>query len=188
VNTAPCTKAPAESKTFRMHFGQHPELSNFGDSLAAPPTVTVALDNEWSAGTVLVGATLVVGQVVDLTLTDPGGGYEVNDPPEVEIEPPTGVSGGDPATYIATATARVDPVTGQLAALTLTFGGQGYVVPPAVTIDGTATATARIQKIEIWAVLSGGADASDYAVTFECDTLGGAHLVEVGVLRVRAKP
>jgi FtsP/CotA-like multicopper oxidase with cupredoxin domain len=74
--------------------------------------------------------------VYSISLLDGGAGYSAT--PTVSIAAPTGAN-----PVQATASATVDPTTGTITALTLTAHGNGYTVPPMVTItDSTGSGAA----------------------------------------------
>lgn len=75
-------------------------------------------------------ATAKVGEVLSISLSNRGSGYDPNNPPNVTIAPPG--AGGEQAT----ATVTVNRTTGALSSITLTDSGSLYLDDaPMVTID-----------------------------------------------------
>jgi hypothetical protein len=90
----------------------------------------------------------ISGSVATIQVTNPGSGYSAN--PVVTISAPD-LPGGQklyPAGAQATATAMV--IAGQIAGISVNFGGSGYFQPTATITDATGTgATAVVQTSPI---------------------------------------
>lgn len=113
-------------------FDMHEALYNELDLI---DFINIARDEVAAQGQCLRFVTPYQGQILSVQVTDPGSGYVQ---PIATLGPPDQPSGRLPYPTGATATALAQQIGGMISSVNINFGGDGYAIPPLVTITDAA--------------------------------------------------